>query len=259
MGEKILVSDLSSDFEYIELYPISDMHIGDPTFKEKEFVQLINYIKKTENAFAICIGDLINNATKSSVSNVYEETMPPKEQKKKAIEYLQPIKEKILAITGGNHEYRSMKDTDNDITYDIAMILGIEDKYSQDDIKLKVSLGRKKENQKKATYNIFATHGYGGGKRIGSTMNNMELSGLNYENVDLYIFGHAHKKAVYKNAVFAFDDKNNCIIEKERYFVLTSSWTGYASYAKRGLLIPSANRSVKIVLSGREKKINVEV
>lgn len=80
--EKILVADLSTDLEFIELYPISDLHIGDPTFKEKEFGQFLSYIEKTENAYVICIGDLINNAIKSSISNVYEETMPPSKQKK---------------------------------------------------------------------------------------------------------------------------------------------------------------------------------
>jgi predicted phosphodiesterase len=259
MNEKIFTADLSEGFDFIELYPIADVHVGDPTFREKEFLRFIDYIRNTPNAFAICIGDLINNAVKSSVSNVYEETMPPKEQKKKIIEYLQPIKDKILALTGGNHEYRSSKDVDNDITQDIAMILGIGERYSQDDIKLKISLGKKKTNGKKATYNIFATHGYSGGRRIGNTINNMELSGLNYENVDIYIFGHAHKKAVYKSTVFIFDDKNNCMLEKERYFVLVSSWIGYNSHAKRKVFIPSAMGTAKIMLSGKEKRINVEV
>lgn len=259
LNEKILTADLSEEFEFIELYPVADVHIGDPTFREKEFLKFIDYVRDTPNAFIISIGDLINNGIKSSVSNVYEETMPPKEQKKKIIEYLRPIKEKILAITGGNHEYRSSKEVDNDVTYDIAMILGISDRYSQDDIKLKISLGKKKVNGKKATYNIFATHGYSSGRRIGSTLNNMELSGLNYENVDIYIFGHAHKKAVYKNTVFVFDDKNNCILEKERYFILTSSWVGYNSHAKRKMFIPSALGTVKIILSGKEKRINIEM
>lgn len=258
--DKILVADLPSELEHIELYPIADIHVGDPEFKEKEFLAFIDYIAKTENAYVILLGDLINNAIKSSVSNVYNETMNPQQQKLWIVEHLKPIASKILAITGGNHEQRSKKETANDITQDIAMMLGIQDRYQENDIKLKIRLGRLKTcNVKKVAYNVYATHGFSTGRRIGGVMNNLELSALNYENVDVYIIAHAHKKAVYKNTAFIFDDRNNNVIERERYFVLTSAWTGYSGYARRKMLIPSAFGTVKIILSGTEKKVSVEV
>lgn len=259
MKERILVADLPTTYDYIELYPVSDLHVGDPEFKEKEFLNFIDYVRKNERAYIITLGDLVNNAIKSSVSNVYNETMPPNQQKKYIVEALKPVANKILAMTSGNHEMRNEKEVDNDITQDIAIMLGIEEKYSKNDIKLKVCFGRRKDNTKKVAYTIYANHGYSTGRRIGGVMNNAELAGLNYENVDIYIFGHAHKKAVYKNTAFVFDDKNNVIVPKERYFVLTSAWTGYSGYARRKLLIPSAPGTVKITLSGTEKRISVEV
>lgn len=259
LKERILVADLPATYDYIELYPISDLHIGDPEFKEKEFKEFVNYVARVEKAYIITLGDLINNAIKSSVSNVYNETMSPSQQKKYIVELLRPVANKILGMTGGNHEHRSEKEVDNDITQDIAIMLGIEDRYSKNDIRLKICLGRKKSNSKKVAYTIYASHGFSAGRRIGGVMNNAELAGLNYENVDIYIFGHAHKKAVYKNTAFVFDDKNNVVVPKERYFVLTSAWTGYSGYARRKMLIPSAPGTVKITLSGIEKKVCVEL
>lgn len=259
MKERILVADLPTTYDYIELYPISDLHVGDPEFKEKEFLNFIDYVRKNERAYIITLGDLVNNAIKSSVSNVYNETMSPNQQKKYIVEVLKPVANKIIAMTTGNHEHRNEKEVDNDITQDIAIMLGIEEKYCKNDIRLKVCFGRRKDNTKKVAYTIYANHGYSSGRRIGGVMNNAELAGLNFENVDIYIFGHAHKKAVYKNTAFVFDDKNNVVVPKERYFVLTSAWTGYSGYARRKLLIPSAPGTVKIVLSGEEKKIKVEV
>jgi len=258
--EKILVADLSSEFECIELYPVADVHVGAQEFKEKEFLAFVDYVAKTDNAYVILLGDLINNAIKSSVNNVYNETMSPQQQKLWIVENLKPIAHKILAMTDGNHERRSKKETDNNITQDIAMMLGIQDKYQENDIKLKVRFGNWKGHQpKKLAYNIYATHGFSVGRRIGGVMNNLELSALNYENVDVYIIAHAHKKAVYKNTAFLFDDRNNNVIERERYFVLTSSWTGYSGYAKQKMLIPNAYGTVKITLSGIEKKVSVEM
>lgn len=249
---------MPAEHDYIELYPVSDLHVGDPEFKEKDFKEFVDYVGDNERAYIITLGDLINNAIKSSVSNVYNETMSPSQQKKYIIELLRPIANKILGMTGGNHEHRSKKEVDNDITQDIAIMLGIEDKYCENDVKLKLTFGKRK-NGKKVAYTIYASHGFSAGRRIGGVMNNAELAGLNYENVDIYIFGHAHKKAVYKNTAFVFDDKNNIVVPKERYFILTSAWTGYSGYARRKLLIPSAPGTVKITLSGAEKKVCVEL
>lgn len=255
---RILKAEFPKETEYIELYPISDLHIGDKEFDEEEFLKLMSYIQNKDNAYAILLGDIINNGIKSSVTNVYTEIMPPSKQKKKAVELLGPIKHKILAITDGNHELRSQKEVDNNITYDIACLLGIEDKYTEGDIKLKIILGQQK-NGKPSTYNIYATHGFSGGKRVGGVLNNLELLGVNYENVDLYVVGHAHKKAVYKNRVFYFDDRHEKITAKDRYFVLTSSFTNYSEYAKRKGLIPSSLGTVKIILNGKDKKIEVVI
>lgn len=80
MKEQILVADLPAEYDYIELYPVSDLHVGDPEFKEKDFKEFVDYVANNERAYIITLGDLINNAIKSSVSNVYNETMSPSQQ-----------------------------------------------------------------------------------------------------------------------------------------------------------------------------------
>ena len=68
----------------------------------------------------------MNNATKTSVSNVYAETMRPREQKRKLVEMLTPLRDKILVATPGNHERRSIRDVDEDPMYDIMCKLDLE-------------------------------------------------------------------------------------------------------------------------------------
>jgi predicted MPP superfamily phosphohydrolase len=59
------------DFAYI--IPISDLHIGDVYFNEEKFIKLRDWVKEQENAFVILLGDILNCATKNSISDVYSE------------------------------------------------------------------------------------------------------------------------------------------------------------------------------------------
>ncbi|MCM8901313.1 metallophosphoesterase [Caldicoprobacter algeriensis] len=256
---KVVVADLPETLETVELYPVSDLHVGDPEFKEKEFLNFLNYIEHTNNAYVVLLGDLMNNAIKTSISNVYNETMPPSQQKKYLIEKLKPISHKILAITTGNHEYRSKKDVDVDLTEDLAMSLGLEDRYSPNGVVLKIRFGHFRNNRKIA-YNVYLTHGYSATRRPGGVLNNVELSQLAIENIDVYIMGHAHKQIVYPAKTLFFDDKNNCLLEEIKYFVLTGAWAGWSGYAERKGYRPQKSGCPKVVLySGLEKKVSVEV
>ena len=67
----------------IIIYPICDVHLGAAEHMEREWESFCKQLFYQQNAYVILGGDLINNATKNSVSNVFEETMRPREQKKR--------------------------------------------------------------------------------------------------------------------------------------------------------------------------------
>ena len=58
----------------------------------------IKEVSERDNVFVILNGDLMNNATKTSISDSYSETHSPMEQVKLAVSLLKPIKDKILSI-----------------------------------------------------------------------------------------------------------------------------------------------------------------
>ncbi len=74
------------------IYPVSDVHLGAAEHMEREWESFCKQILYQKNVYVILGGDLINNATKNSVSNVFDETMRPREQKKRMVELLTPIK-----------------------------------------------------------------------------------------------------------------------------------------------------------------------
>lgn len=130
---------LPKEFETVEIYPLSDLHIGDPKVDKRLFREFIKHILEKPNRFLIYNGDNMNNAIKSSVSNVYNEEMTPREQKKWLKENLKPVADRFLAFVAGNHEERTAKETDQSIVEDIAEYLGKADVYRDDEAYIKLS------------------------------------------------------------------------------------------------------------------------
>lgn len=249
---------LPEDFETVEIYPLSDLHIGDPRVDKRLFREFLNHIMAEPNRFIIYNGDNMNNAIKSSVSNVYNEEMNPREQKKWLQYELKPVKDRILVFVEGNHEGRTTKDVDQRVVEDIADYLDKGELYRENEAYIKLCFGKRRNSESQMCYTIYVTHGSGGGKRPGSAMNNIELVALGTE-ADIYIMGHVHKKMAYKNAVRRPDLRNNNILEQERLFVVSSHWSEFGGYAARKMYNPSAKGSVPIKLYDGVKKMEAVI
>ena len=93
---QVIKFDLPDDVDSLEIHTLADLHIGD-NFCDIELVRnTIDYISDTENAYVILNGDLMNNATKTSVSDSYAEKLSPMEQISTLVDLLTPIKHKII-------------------------------------------------------------------------------------------------------------------------------------------------------------------
>ena len=246
------------DFETIQLYSISDVHVGERSLDKQYFKNFITMLANTPNAYCVLAGDLLNNAIVSSVSNTYEEDMSPSEAKKWLREELIPIKHKILAVVAGNHEYRSKKATDTDLIEDVCDYLGITQLYRPIEAFVKISFGRQSRGTRQI-YGIYVTHGCGGGKRPGAMVNNIEMLSMNVM-ADLYITGHYHKKVAFKHNYRHSDLYHNTISERERLFVVASHWSSYfGGYASQKMLQPSAKGSVPITLYAKTKRMEATI
>ena len=117
---KIIKRELNTNIDKITIIPISDVHIGDKTTNLKAFKEVIERIKNEPNTYTILNGDLCNIALKNSKSDVYSDELTPMEQVLQIINFLEPIKDKILVMSNGNHEDRITKDTSIDVLYLVA-------------------------------------------------------------------------------------------------------------------------------------------
>ena len=244
----------------ITIYPIADVHLGAAEHMEAAWREFRLKILEEPDSYIVLGGDLINNATRSSVSNIFEETMRPREAKRLMTEMLMPLREKILCAVPGNHEGRSGKDADDDPMYDIMCKLDMEDVYRENVAFLKIQMGDpKSDGLKNPTYVIVLTHGAGGGILTGGAVNRAERFGYAIDGADILILGHTHKPFVTPPFKLKIDPFNNKVSTKPFRVVSCSSWLNYGGYAARKLLTPTGNVSETILLGGNRKEIKVTI
>lgn len=246
----------------VTIYPISDVHLGAAEHMTGARDNFCQSVLKRPNVYLLLNGDLINNSTRSSVGNIFEETMRPRDQKKRMVEMLDPLRDRILCITTGNHERRSVKDADDDPTYDIACKLDLEDLYRPNIAFLKLMLGtdnkRDGSNRAQNCYYFAVTHGSGGGIYTGATVNRNERFGNVVEGLDCLVVGHTHKGVVSKPQKLVIDPHNNQVLLKHYTVVSSVSWMAYGGYAMQKMLLPShTGEPQKIELKRNNKKLTV--
>lgn len=242
----------------IKIYPIADVHLGAAEHMEREWSLFCVNLLSEQNAYITLGGDLINNATKSSVSNVYAEKLRPREQKKIIAEMLTPIKDRILCAVSGNHEMRSVKEVDDDPTYDILCKLDLEHLYRENIAFVKLQFGDSKNGGKNnPTYVLAVTHGTGGGALTGAAVNRAERFAYTLDGVDGLIVGHTHKPFLTAPERLKVNPQKNIVTHSPFAVVNATSWLAYGGYAARKMLQPSGHRPQAILLCGTAKQIDV--
>lgn len=237
------------------IIPLSDLHVADPNFDEQKFLRFCTWIQETPNAYVLLLGDLMNTATKNSVSDVYEDVMDPNQQLKYTRKLLEPIKDRVLAIVEGNHERRIKRETAINTTEVLAEMLGLF--YSPRSVLLKVRVGKNKHG-KPVVYTIFGTHGLGGGRTWGNKANWLRRLG-DIVLADVYVMGHVHQMIAFQDVYYIPDLRNNKVDEVKRTYVSSASFVRWGGYAEEKLLPPSKLGAPRIRLDGGKKDVHVSI
>lgn len=253
--------ELDRDIKQLNIVPISDWHIGSPKADFRLMQSMVKQIKENENTYCILNGDLIENSTKNSVGDVYECELSPMEQIKTAISILEPIQDKILGATLGNHEARSYKQDGIDLMYFLMSEFSLHDRYDPNAILLFTRFGEMHKgmketngsgNVRKLCYSIYATHGSSSGRTAGAKANGLQRMSQ-IVNADVCLISHTHYPMIFKESSYEIDYRNSCVHEKETLFINSGSALGYGGYAERYSLKPSSKAQPLIILDGTRK------
>lgn len=248
----------------ITVIPISDVHLGSQECMEQEFISFIKTVKETPNTYLVLGGDLIDNGTRSSVTNPFRATMPPSQQKKEMANILSEVRDRILCFVPGNHERRSGKDADDDPMYDIAAKLDLEALYRENVAFVKIQMGVKErasgakmDGYKRPTYTLVVTHGAGGGILTGGAVNRGERFGYVIDGMDALIVGHTHKPFTTQPGKIFIDPRNNLVSVKPFKVISSTSWLSYGGYAASKMLLPATHCLHTLTLRGDKKEMIV--
>lgn len=251
---KVIKIDLPSELEQIELHTFADEHIGDEHSDIKRVLQRIEYVKNTPNAYCILNGDIIDNATRTSIGDIYTQTCNPMEQLERAIAIFEPIKDKILCITHGNHENRSYKKEGINISRLIATQLGLADRYTPTSATLFIRFGKDipHHHYRKIRYTVYVLHGSGGGRKEGAKAIRLaDLAGI--IDTDIYIHSHTHLPMIMKQAFHRVDTCNSNVTLVDKLFVNTAANLTYGGYGEAAAFKPTSTDTPVIYLSGTKK------
>lgn len=235
----------------VYLYPISDCHIGDKGFtktSEEKLKGYIDFIKKTPNAYAVLVGDILNCSTRVSKTSPFDQTMDLKDQINKACEYLSPIKSKIWGAIQGNHENRLADFCGYSPMISICDRLGID--YMGDSGIYIIRMGcHSKKDAPRSSFTIYTHHSTGGGKTPGSKINRIDAMRQIVANADCYLGGHNHMLGAVP-AVTQMINPTTGKIEVQRQMLVDCG--GYlewdCTYAERMMLPPVKLGSPRIHL-----------
>ena len=247
--------NLSRDIKTAELHIFADLHIGDKFCDLESIKSRVEAVRNNKNAYCILNGDIINNATKTSVSDSYAEELSPMEQIERFTEIFEPIKDRIIAITSGNHENRTYTKEGVDITYICAKQLGLADRYSKTGaiIFLRVGQGNKQMHNRQINYMIYCTHGSGGGRKEGAKA--IRLADMaNIIDADIYVHSHTHLPMIMKEAYYRTDATSSTFRVVNKLFVNTSAMLNYGGYGEEKEFKPNSKDCPTIYLNGTKKE-----
>ena len=254
---KVINTELSRDIDILELHIFADEHIGDDNCDIERLQARVAYVANTPNAYCVMNGDILDYASRTSIGDIEAREFNIMGQLEKAVELFSPIKDKIIAITNGNHEARGYRKEGIDISKMIAMQLGLEKVYTPTSafIFLKFGTATNTHMRKNPTtlYTLYVNHGSGGGRKEGAKA--IRLADMaSICDADIYIHSQTHLPMIMKQGFFRTDTRHCTVTNTTKLFVNSASNLDYGGYGAAQEYKPNSKDTPVIYLCGSKKE-----
>ena len=254
---KMIEIDIFTD-EPIEIIPLGDLHIGSKNCNIKLIEDTLNSILNDRNKYCILLGDLCDIGLKNSKTNIYDSQLSIQEQLGLVEKLIKPLvmKNKILAMTSGNHENRISREVGIDFSKVIASDLDISHLYRKEIAFLKLRINPK-QGYHYPVYSFAITHGAGGGA-VGFINKNQQFGGV-IDGIDCLITGHTHKPVVTVPSKLVVNLQTGTVSTKPYFCVTATSFLNYGGYAAEKMMLPMSIRPQIITCNAESKYMSVSV
>lgn len=245
----LIVKKYPRDWEYVNVYPLGDLHYGSPEFDEVKWKRWKSMVINDPYAVIVTIGDLMENATEKSVGSSYEQLIRPRDQKRWLASELKPFKDKIIASIQGNHEARSSKEVDDDMMYDVMAKLDLEHIYRENTGFVKINVGEKSHDRQ---------YSYSFGLFHGASKFKTRVMGYAIDGIDALITGHDHQGQSYFPAKIVVDSKNETVSIKGFIRLVVTPFLKFGGYGAKAMYEPQDHSKIPILrLNGKKKEVMV--
>ena len=213
----------------IYLLGLGDVHHGSQYCREDILDGYIQWVLDHENAYVILGGDLGEYPTRGSKTEPWSMNSAPQEQLLWELEKFTPIRDRILGVIQGNHEYRLYDYSGFDPSMILASQLGVP--YGQYGIYLSVKLNNTPTNGCANRCTIYATHGWGGSRKAGAKVLKVEeLAHTIHANVVMMF--HDHFMAAHRIAYKIPSGNHNRLVDYRKVLVNCGSFLDYGGYSQ---------------------------
>lgn len=197
----VIVKQFPSDFPYLRVYAIGDVHVGAENFDERAIKKKIQIIHDDPYGVLCLCGDLGDYGLKNSKTNVYKATMQPHQQQEYIYNLFLPVADKITAAVPGNHEERLTKEVGLCPLYDLCVRWGIQDVYRENVAITKYLFGQRGRGTKQHAFVGVTSHG--------TSRNKHRKFIACFDGVDFAISGHTHTPEYTPHGKIRVDTKHN--------------------------------------------------
>lgn len=251
---KLIPLRFQPDKDHIDITVISDLHCGASSFNQRKALKHRDFILAEPDRYCIDLGDTFDNTLKSSIGNVYENTLTPSEQRSWVKEYYRPMNDRLLAVCESNHSERSVRDSDFSPQEWLSDITGSA--FIRYQAVLAVTVG---DSAKGQTYLLHLWHGSTAAQTDGGLLNALLRLPVRVQGCHAYLSGHAHRWVHHTSTCFIPDARHRKVKHFEQHVICNGSFLDYdATYAEaKGYQVPTSGMA-NLRLYRDEFQIDVE-
>ena len=192
----------------IYIKPIFDIHIGTKYTDYDLLKKHVKLISQTDNMYFFLGGDMCEFITRKDKryteeeisSFCYGKTDIAKAQMEYMVDIFKPIMHKCLAVLKGNHETSIENKYERSITSSIIEACNISPEVLSLGYGGFVTLSIIQSNRTRYYVRFYLHHGFGSGRKKGSSVNLLEDSFANYD-ADCILMGHRHVRIDTENVL----------------------------------------------------------
>lgn len=241
---------------YVDLMLAGDLHIGEPHQDPHYMTFIRDWVNAKPDRYLLLDGDVFNAAIVGGKSDVYGETMTMNEAMSTATEWLRSVGSRLIINVCGNHDERIIRSVGIDPLQHASCEAGVVYDGLQSFTTIHVGQmgGYSKSVHRPVCYDIYCTHGVGGGRSVGAKANNlMRLREIVV--ADLYVMGHQHDTLIKPASIYEWNRRKDRIIEREQLCIVTPGGLMRGGYAVSKAYAPTSNDIPVVRLSGTDKRM----